>query len=668
VLWRPAHVDPPPALLVGPVPASAGDPLAGFRELELRPDPEFPELWQRPAEECGLADGQAVLYWFRVRSSLPGAPAGRVVYATDPLAWAVDRRFRAPVPSLPGGAASDLPAAVAGFRGGRLVPMDPGGEGADPPAHPGAARLAPNHRLVVYELPTRWVRPGQQDGRSVGVGTFRDVLALVEPAAAAPSFAGSAALAAGRAHLLELGVNALELLPAAESDDELAWGYGTSSFLAPDFDLGGGGPGRAPTANRDLLALVAALHARGLRFFADMVMAFSRGDAYREVNFLDFHVGWRFPGDPDRDPEQGDREGFGGDLLKYRYAVEGYDPLSGRKATVFPARAWMMVQAAHWLDHFGVDGLRLDSVPNTGSWDFLGELRGFVRRRWAGGARTLALPPAEAEARFLVVGEDAGVPVHRVREGRLDGLWNEHFKRLVRRLVLGQEEPGFSFEETVRRTVDCRLWGFGDGSEAVNYVTSHDVGGFGCERIFDYLVNNGVADGERRVKLAFACLLTSVGVPMILAGDEFADRMDLRVAEEGSPAKQVDPVNYDRLQDAWRRRVFETVARLVRLRTSSDALAGNDTAFLHFDRTGGRRVAVWRRGGDADPVVVVANFSDWGSDVSGPGAEYVVPGFPAAPAGSTWREVGQDRRVPTEWAGREPLYPWEAKVYALERA
>jgi hypothetical protein len=105
------------------------------------------------------------------------------------------------------------------------------------------------------------------------------------------------------------------------------------------------------------------------------------------------------------------------------------------------------------------------------------------------------------------------------------------------------------------------------------------------------------------------------------------------------------------------------VSRLVELRRTASALSVNDTVFLHSDSTGGRRVLVWRRGGPQDdPVVVVANFSDWSQ---GPGDEYVVPGWPATPPGRTWWEVTQAREVPAEWVGREPLYRWEAKVYRL---
>jgi hypothetical protein len=69
----------------------------------------------------------------------------------------------------------------------------------------------------------------------------------------------------------------------------------------------------------------------------------------------------------------------------------------------------------------------------------------------------------------------------------------------------------------------------------VIYPTSHDVEGFENERLFTFFLNNSVADGEKRMKLAFACLLTAVGLPMILAGDEFADRHDLFDARGQSP-------------------------------------------------------------------------------------------------------------------------------------
>jgi 1,4-alpha-glucan branching enzyme len=260
-----------------------------------------------------------------------------------------------------------------------------------------------------------------------------------------------------------------------------------------------------------------------------------------------------------------------------------------------------------------------------------------------------------------VVGEELSVPLALVQQKRLDGLWNERFKQILRQVILGKNASGEpSFEWSVRKLIDCSLLGFGDGSEAVNYITSHDVEGLGNERLYNYLENNGIVEKEKYIKLAFVCLLTAVGIPMIFAGEEFADKHDL--SPEEVKDKQVDPVNYERLNDGWRKDIFEYVARLNHWRTTAKALAVNETQFIHADFNEGKRVVVWQRGSGEELVVVVANFSDYGTPHVG---EYVVPNWPALPPNKQWWEVTQDRAVPKGQAGKEPLFPWEAKVYAL---
>jgi pullulanase len=665
VLWRPGLVTSAPALFIGQMPTGPGPGLEGFRELPLEPSADYPELWELKADACGLESGQVYLYWFKARDTNPYAPGPRGVYCTDPFAWTVDRRFPAPA-DTPAESSSD-PASVILYRDGRLVACDPDGSTVSWGPDASVSTLPANNGLVIYELPTRWLVAGGDGTRTVGVGTFADILALLEPAATAPGFGACAVLQAGRAHLLDLGVNALELLPPADSGDRLGWGYGTANYFAADFDLGGGTPQSAPAASTGLAAVVSACHAHGLRFFTDMVMAFARDNPYAKLNFADFFVQWKTTDDPTRDPEQGARDGFGGDLFKYNYPVDGYHPITGQRATFVPAREYMKLYAAHWLEYYRVDGLRLDSVENTGSYDFLQEFKDFARGFWHEQERGRAVTPGQLEERMLVVGEEISVPIALVAQQRLDGLWNERFKHILRAVILGRAAGAEAFEASVSRLIDCRLLGFTDGAQVVNYITSHDVGGTGNERLHDYLVHNGVLDVERRVKLAFVCLLTALGIPLILAGEEFADQHDVDVTRVHDGAKQIDPVNYDRLAQPWRRRVCDYVARLVRLRTRAVALGLNDTELLHADTTEGKRVVVWQRGTADDPVVVVANFSDYGTpEPTAPEAEYFVPGFPALPAGKWWHEITQARAVPAEWAGREPIYPWEAKVYVLK--
>jgi pullulanase len=333
----------------------------------------------------------------------------------------------------------------------------------------------------------------------------------------------------------------------------------------------------------------------------------------------------------------------------------------------------MYTYVTRWMRDFRVDGIRMDSVENVANWDFIGgyknRARGLWKERWA----AAGLPDAGADDRFLVVGEELSRPLAILSQGRLDALWNDGFRARVRAAILGQNNDGENFEFTVRNAIDCRGLGFTDLSQALNYVTSHDVEGFRKERLFTMLQKLGFSglDLQKRVQLAFVCLLTANGIPMFLAGEEFADQNDLFDANGNvtdSGGTEVDPVDFSRVNEPLRHDIFEYVARLVHFRTSQPALGVNDTEFIQVDFGDNKRVLVWRRGlAGQDPVVVVANFSDYATPngLSDPNSEYVVHNWPPTPAGRHWREVTQQRNVVPAQTAREPIFPWEAKVYTL---
>ncbi|GAB4365166.1 MAG: hypothetical protein Kow00121_01510 [Elainellaceae cyanobacterium] len=668
LLWRPGATDVPPTLLIG-LNTDANSVTTKFREISLHPSATFPELWEVDAASCGLEEGRVYYYWFKVRNTEPYDPANakQVLYCTDPFAYAIDRQTRAPLPQqVPDGmtaTSSFDPASVILYQGGKLVPCDPDGSTVDWQNDSSPATLPPNNKLVIYELPTCWTRITSRDKVEIGNGTFQDVLALIVPEKSSPTFPTVAAFN-NRAHLLELGINALELLPPVDSDQAERWGYGTSNFFAADFELGfpatsgRNAPDPKPAASSTLATLIQTCHNHGIRFFKDAVMAFATGTSIRNINFLDFFIKFN-----SGDPEQDDRNGFGGDLVKYAFSVAGYDPVSGTHTTLFPSRAFLKAYLFHWMMYYRIDGLRLDSVNNIKNYDFLEEVKNFSRTIWRDrGGR---------DDNFLVVGESIGFQRAMLEQKRLDSFWNEDFKLRVKPAVVGRnydQDP--NFETTVRKMIDCRNLnlGFTDGSQVINYITSHDVEGKGAERLYTYLDFYGVYEKEQRIKLAFVCLLTAVGIPMILAGDEFADQMDNDIfnvsGDDRDFRKQVDPVNFSRLDNEWRKRVFYYTARLVKFRTQSEALAVNDTDFIHADFHQDRRVVAWKRGSGDNIVVVVANFSNWGTDVHHPGAEYVVRNWPKLPSSRKWYEITQAREVPLEWAGREPIFPYEAKVYA----
>jgi pullulanase len=679
VLWAPRQTAP--KLVIGTFQFGAPSSLSAERTLKLSAVTGVHDLWERAAADCGLTDGNVYHYWFEVDDTKPTRAADARIRVTDPVGFTVDWRVTA------GG---DQPASVIKFAGGQLVPCDADGTAVTAPEASDLRNLAPNNSTIIYELPTAWTRQPRGGGTERGVGTFRDVLALLVAETQAPNFDNLVAAEAGRAHIAELGVNAIELLPPADSFYEREWGYGTSHMFCPDYELGHPDFNSWSTANADLCRLTEACHGLNIRLIDDVVMGFARSGSYEHIDFDDFHIGFDHnhpPSDPDawtsRPGEA--RQDFGSTLWRYVKETTTYDPMGGADATFRPARHLHYLAQKRWMRDFHIDGYRIDSVETVANWDFLGDFTSFAREDFRSRFQSQGLSAQDADARFLVVGEELQLPIDIIRQNRITALWNDKFRDYLRSAVLGQNAGAEStFEWTVRKMVECRFFGFSDGAQAVNYIGSHDVEGLHKERIatmfrYQFPIDDSMTDEQkaqqnaeigRRVKLAFACLLTAVGIPMILAGDEFADENDLfniKGAVTNQSGKQMDPVDFYRLQgddNAWRRQVLDNVKRLIALRKAHPALGVNDTAWLHTDFTAGRRILVWQRGSDENPVIVVANFSDFQTNDPFNGiSEYVVPNWPRRDQ-FDWREVSQGRDVPHEWVGREPLFPWEAKVYA----
>jgi pullulanase len=316
-------------------------------------------------------------------------------------------------------------------------------------------KLPTNTSMVIYELPTRWVKPGRDsfDGDlQVGVGTFQDVLALVSRDDDSPHF-GVIDTFRNRAYLIDLGINALELLPPADSPQSIEWGYGTANYFAADFDLGRTQGALRSSATEALRRLIVACHARGVRFIQDVVMGFAL-----EQPYLRFGVDAFFGGSTP----------FGGRFWSYHgQPVTAYDPVTGASAKMNAARKYMLACVEHWVSFFRIDGARLDYVEGINDWNFIREYTEHARAHW----KQLGGP----DDRFWVVGEELQKPAEFAASGVVDGSWDETFKRYVRQLAIGVLPDNRDFGDAVSFLIDCRRRGFADGRMVVNYIGSHDL-------------------------------------------------------------------------------------------------------------------------------------------------------------------------------------------------
>lgn len=473
---------------------------------------------------------------------------------------------------------------------------------------PPTTSLAQNNLLVIYELPMRWVdAPPDAAARQVALGTF------------------DKALFERLDYIEELGCNAIELLPIQDSPDTLNWGYGTRFFYAPDFDMG--------TAF-DLKLFIKSCHRRGLRVILDVVMNHARGCPLRDLAY-DWYFG-----------KEGDRNAWGGDLFRFRDRV---------RDDYYPARTWHYEMAAFWIREYHIDGFRIDEFKGIENWDFLREFR---NRAWTVQQETFPGRP------FIVIAEDSARRPEAAQDitvgGKVtDAIWDFDFRDEVRRLCSntistkwGKPSRSARVQGIIRgdgliNGDDWRtMWNdvtkkrerarYGDMSQRIVYVTSHDVEQSAEQRLYHHFLDqfqwrwgndwgpSAIADSHpavmEQIFSAFAIMLTTPGIPMFLAGEEFADLHDIPHSDWRQ--KMSDPINWGRVKVPTHKELLDRIRPLIKLRLSEPCLQRNEVWFFGFglrdgfhptfDENDGERVFAYCRTsgnsvGVAGQVAVVSN-------------------------------------------------------------
>jgi isoamylase len=323
-------------------------------------------------------------------------------------------------------------------------------------------------------------------------------------------------------HLVELGVTAVELLPVFQFDETTGdfWGYNPIAHFAPHAAYG--------TVD-DFRDLVKQLHRAGIEVILDVVFNHT-GEAGADGPTISFR-------------------GLGNDAY---YILSPTDPhvlldFTGCGNTFddnYPITAKLIFDCLrYWVTEFHVDGFRFDlaSVLTRGPDGAVEKFPPLIA--------AVELADELAGAKLIAEAWDAAglyqlgsFPGHRWSE------WNGRFRDDVRRFVRG--DPG------VVGSLATRIAGSSDLYEddgrppqaSVNFVTCHD--GFTVNDLVSYDNKHNEANGEanrdgsndnlswncgvegdtddpavlalreRQIRNFAVILMTSQGVPMILAGDE----------------------------------------------------------------------------------------------------------------------------------------------------
>jgi len=286
-------------------------------------------------------------------------------------------------------------------------------------------------------------------------------------------------------YLHRLGINCVELQPLQEFDNrtpaEYHWGYMTNNFFAPESSYALD-PARA-SGVRELQALVAAFHRRGIAVILDVVYNHVGEPAH--LMFMDRLYYFQ----QDADGNLANWSGCGNDL----------------RAGSTMAKRLIIDSCTHLIEAYGVDGFRFDLAELLGV-EVLRDIESALKRM---------------KPNVILIAEPWSFRGHIAGALRDTGFasWNDGFRDFVRDYVLNRG-TGERLEYFLRGSP----WYFAKWpAQTVNYTESHDDRTW-IDMITENQGGNGSSptpDDRVRTHLMAAILFMSLGIPMLAAGQDF---------------------------------------------------------------------------------------------------------------------------------------------------
>lgn len=441
--------------------------------------------------------------------------------------------------------------------------------------------LPGDHELVIYEMHVGDFSGGEDD--PYPRGTFRNVVEKLD-------------------YLVDLGINAIEVMPLKEYPGDHSWGYNPRYFFAPESSYG---------TTEDLKRLIDECHGRGIRIILDGV--FNHAESETPLAQID-HDYWfhHHPQDPDN---------YWGPEFNYEHYDENLD--------TYPARQFMRDRVRFWIQEYHIDGIRYDAAKQIGNYDFMGWIVNETKD--IAGAKPFINIAEHIPETAAITNSD----------GPMDSCWHTSFYYTLLDLLCRGEYDA----DRLKDVLDPCRQGFMGGANVVNYLSNHDQ-----NRLMVKLGENEIfgQTAFRRIRLGMALMMTAVGVPMVWMGEEFG---------EYKP-KTIDPAKLDwtLLDNDENRDLLEYVRGLTSLRKTTYALFTNNIDFFH-DNPDEKVLAYVRWNDDGSQVVVLANCSAQYL------ADYTVPNFPKP---GTWHEWTHDYDITVEGDSITlDLAEFEAKVLKI---
>jgi len=299
-------------------------------------------------------------------------------------------------------------------------------------------------------------------------------------------------------HLLELGINYIEIMPVSEFPGNRGWGYDGVDIYAPHHSYGG------PDG---LKRFIDACHGKGISVILDVVYN---------------HLG----------PDGNYLSQFGPYFTK-KYSTPWGEAVNFDDGDSDEVRRFFIDNAIMWITDYRIDGLRLDAIHaifDSSAMHFLEALSLEINNLQDHLARNI----------FIIAESDLNDPkIVRSREAGgygLDAQWNDDFHHALHSILTGEKNSYFSDFGKISDLSKALSSGFVfdgqysnfrkkrhgrqakglSGRNFIGFIQNHDQIGNrpGGERI-SHLLTLG------QLKIAAAILMMSPFIPMLFQGEEW---------------------------------------------------------------------------------------------------------------------------------------------------
>jgi maltooligosyltrehalose trehalohydrolase len=303
----------------------------------------------------------------------------------------------------------------------------------------------------------------------------------------------------GLSELARVGVTLIELMPVADFPGRFGWGYDGVDLFAPT---------RLYGEPDDFRGFVDRAHALALGVILDVVYN---------------HLG----------PDGNYLKEFSEHYFTDRYANDWGEAINFDGEQSGPVREFFLANAAHWIDEYHLDGLRLDAtqqIYDASSEHILAALGRRVRAA-AGGRTTLVVAENEPQDTRLVRPLEAG-------GYGLDALWNDDFHHTAVVALTGMNAAYYSdYLGRPQEFVSAMKWGYLYQGQRYRWQKKRrgtPTSGLPPATFVTFIQNHdqiaNSARGHRRhlltspgrYKAITAVMLLGPGTPMLFQGQEFA--------------------------------------------------------------------------------------------------------------------------------------------------